>query len=73
MSHFSVISSAKNDDVICEQPLTPEDYMACQFNFYPWCPNETVPVVMSEKEKRKEKKKQRKKLRKMLKKMNRKD
>ena len=32
------------------QDLSQDDLIACQFNFYPWCPNENKPKVKSKKE-----------------------
>ena len=48
------------------QDLTQEDLIACQFNFYPWCPNENKPKVKSKEEVKKEKKQKRKELKIML-------
>ena len=48
------------------QDLTQEDLIACQFNFYPWCPNENKPKVKSKEEVKKEKKKERKELKILL-------
>lgn len=56
------VTSEENDF----QDLTQEDLIACQFNFYPWCPNENKPKVKSKEEVKKEKKKERKELKILL-------